>query len=201
MSTAAITSPETHAEHPVTGVPSYKLAMWIFLGSECFFFGSLIGTYMSLRGHGKVGPWPHEIFSPAVTSLSTFVLLASSLFMALAVMYAKAKDLRSMTLWTGATIVGGLFFLGCQVYEFSHFVHEGLTLKSSLFGCTFYVLTGFHGAHVTVGVLLLCSLLWAARGGHLQDVGLSTEVIGLYWHFVDIVWILIFTLVYLLEFA
>ena len=196
-----------HEEHAVTGVPSYKLAMWTFLGSECFFFGSLIGTYMSLRGHGKVipgyedSPLPFEVFSPEVTSISTFVLLLSSLFMALAVMYAKSNDLKNMTTWTVLTILGGLFFLGCQVYEFNHFVHEGLTLKSSTFGSTFYVLTGFHGTHVAVGVLLLGSLLWAARGGHLADLGLSTEIIGLYWHFVDIVWIAIFTLVYLLEFA
>lgn len=198
MSTAAAAH---HEEHAVTGVPSYKLAMWTFLGSECFFFGSLIGTYMSYRGKSLVGPYPVDVFDPAVTSVSTFVLLVSSLTMALAVHHAKENDVSAANKWIIATMLGGLFFLGCQVYEFNHFVHEGLTLKSNIFGASFYTLTGFHGAHVTVGVLLLGSLLWALNGGHLKNLGVSTEVIGLYWHFVDVVWIVIFTLVYLLEYA
>ena len=183
------------------GVDHYKMAMWTFLGSECFFFGSLIGTYMSYRGKSTTGPYPLDVFDPAVTSISTFDLLASSLFMVLAVHYAKLGDINKMLMWIGATMVGGLIFLGFQYYEFSHFVHEGLTLKSNLFGATFYVLTGFHGTHVAVGVLLLGSLGWAAKRGHLTNMGETTEVIGLYWHFVDIVWIAIFTLVYLLEYT
>ncbi len=189
------------AEYTVTGVPAYKLAMWTFLGSDCFFFGSLIGTYMSSRGKSLNGPYPLDVFAPAVTSCSTFDLLLSSLFMVLAVHYAKIGDIRKFTLWTLATMAGGLIFLGFQAYEFTSFVEEGLTLKSNLFGCTFFVLTGFHGAHVALGVFLLGSLLWAVRTGKLADNGITTEVIGLYWHFVDIVWILIFTLVYLLEFT
>jgi heme/copper-type cytochrome/quinol oxidase subunit 3 len=191
------------AHHPATtlGVDNYKLAMWTFLGSECFFFGSLIGTYMSYRGKSLTGPYPLDVFDPAVTSLSTFDLLASSLFMVFAVHYAKTGEIKKMLAWLGATIVGGLIFLGFQYYEFSHFVHEGLTLKSNLFGATFYVLTGFHGTHVAVGVLLLASVGWAGARGHLANVGDSVEVIGLYWHFVDVVWIVIFTLVYLLEYT
>jgi heme/copper-type cytochrome/quinol oxidase subunit 3 len=183
------------------GVPSYKLAMWTFLGSECFFFGSLLGTYMSYRGKSVVGPFPRDVFNPSVTSLSTFDLLASSLFMVFAVHYAKTGELKKMLAWIGATMVGGLIFLGFQAYEFTHFVEDGLTLKSNLFGCSFFILTGFHGTHVAVGVLLLGSTAWAAARGHLKDMGETTEVIGLYWHFVDIVWIAIFTLVYLMEYA
>jgi heme/copper-type cytochrome/quinol oxidase subunit 3 len=183
------------------GIPSYKLAMWTFLGSECFFFGSLLGTYMSMRGKSVVGPYPLDVFNPAVTSISTFDLLLSSLFMVLAVHHAKQGNVKKMLPWIGATMLGGLIFLGFQAYEFSHFVAEGLTMKSNLFGCTFYILTGFHGTHVAVGVLLLGSLAWAAVRGHLNDIGESAEVIGLYWHFVDIVWIAIFTLVYLMEYA
>ena len=190
-----------HGPQPVTGVPDYKLAMWIFLGSECFFFGSLLGTYMSYRGHSLTGPYPAEVFNPSVTSFSTFDLLLSSLFMVLAVHYARVRDIGKLTLWLLATMGGGLVFLGCQVYEFYHFILEGLTLKSNLFGCSFYILTGFHGTHVAVGVFLLGTVLWSARAGHLKDMGETTEVIGLYWHFVDIVWIAIFTLVYLMEYA
>ncbi|MDP2316011.1 MAG: heme-copper oxidase subunit III [Pseudomonadota bacterium] len=196
-----MSSAAAHHSSTSMGVDNYKLAMWTFLGSECFFFGSLIGTYMSYRGKSLTGPYPLDVFDPAVTSISTFDLLASSLFMVLAVHYAKAGEINKMLGWVAATMVGGLIFLGFQYYEFSHFVHEGLTLKSNLFGATFYVLTGFHGTHVAVGVLLLGSLAWSAKRGHLANIGETTEVIGLYWHFVDVVWIVIFTLVYLLEYT
>ncbi len=191
------------AHHAPTslGVSHYKLAMWTFLGSECFFFGSLIGTYMYYRGKSINGPYPLDVFSAEVTSISTFDLLLSSLFMALAVHYAKENNVKQMLLWTALTVVGGLIFLGFQAYEFTHFYHEGLTPRVNLFGATFFTLTGFHGAHVTVGVLLLISLMYYGGTGKLNNLGESTENIGLYWHFVDIVWIAIFTLVYLLEYT
>ncbi len=194
---------DSHAAHSATsmGVSHYKLAMWTFLGSECFFFGSLIGTYMSFRGKITTPPLPLEVFDPAVTSISTFDLLLSSLFMVFAVHYAKMGDIKNTLLWIAATMVGGLIFLGFQYYEFSHFVHEGLTFNSSIFGSTFYLLTGFHGTHVAVGVLLLGSTAWAVATKRLPDMGDGVEIIGLYWHFVDIVWIAIFTLIYLLEYA
>jgi heme/copper-type cytochrome/quinol oxidase subunit 3 len=189
--------------HPPTtmGIPNYKLWMWTFLGSECFFFGSLVGTYMSYRGKTSSGPIPVDVFDPAVTTISTFDLLLSSLFMVLAVHYAKAGDLPKMLAWTGATMVGGLIFLGFQYYEFSHFYHSGLGFTTNIFASSFYLLTGFHGTHVFVGVFLLGALAWAAMRGHLTDLGETTEVIGLYWHFVDVVWIVIFTLIYLLEYT
>ena len=183
------------------GVPNYKLFMWTFLGSECFFFGSLLATYMTYRGKTVSGPVPLDVFDPAVTSLSTFVLLASSLFMVLAVHYAKLNDLKKMLGWLGATMVGGVIFLGFQYYEFSHFNHEGLGFTRNIFASSFYLLTGFHGTHVFVGVFLLGATGWAAAKGHLADMGETTEMIGLYWHFVDVVWIAIFTLVYLLEYT
>jgi len=192
---------EHHAPATSLGVSHYKLAMWTFLGSECFFFGSLIGTYMSYRGKSLNGPYPRDVFSANVTSISTFDLLLSSLFMALAVHYAKEKNLQKTLVWLGATILGGLIFLGFQAYEFTHFYHEGLTPRVNLFGATFFTLTGFHGAHVTVGVLLLASLGVMGSLGKINNLGEATEIIGLYWHFVDIVWIAIFTLVYLMEYA
>jgi len=192
---------EHHAPATSLGVSHYKLAMWTFLGSECFFFGSLIGTYMSYRGKSLNGPYPRDVFSANITSMSTFDLLLSSLFMALAVHYAKEKNLQRMLVWLGATIMGGLVFLGFQAYEFTHFYEDGLTPRVNLFGATFFTLTGFHGAHVTVGVILLASLGVMATLGKINNLGEATEMIGLYWHFVDIVWIAIFTLVYLMEYA
>ena len=180
------------------GIDHRKLAMWTFLGSECFFFGTLIATYMAYKGRSVVGPYPHEILNIPVTTLSTFDLLMSSLLMVLALAAAQRGDRRQSRLWLGGTALFGLIFLGFQAYEFTAFVHEGLTLQTNLFGSTFFVLTGFHGGHVTLGVIWLLTLLVLDLRGrlHVHDA-IKVEVAGLYWHFVDIVWIVIFTLVYL----
>jgi heme/copper-type cytochrome/quinol oxidase subunit 3 len=163
------------------------------------FFGSLISTYLVYRGRSVQGPTPHEILDIPVTSVSTFVLLMSSLAMVLALAGIQRGDMRRFRLWIGATAALGLVFLGFQVYEFSTFSHEGLTLQTNLFGSTFFTLTGFHGAHVTVGVIWLLSLLGFSLAGRLgPEHALRVEIAGLYWHFVDVVWIVIFTVVYLL---
>ncbi|HEU5320043.1 MAG TPA: cbb3-type cytochrome c oxidase subunit I, partial [Methylomirabilota bacterium] len=141
------------------GVDHRKLAMWVFLGSECFFFGMLIATYMAYRGRSVTGPTPHEILNLPLTTLSTFDLLMSSLLMVLALAAVHRDDRRQARLWLAATALFGLIFLGFQAYEFTQFVHEGLTLQANLFGSTFFVLTGFHGGHVTLGVLWLLTLL------------------------------------------
>lgn len=193
--------PDNHA-YAAMGVNSLKLAFWVFLGSDCFFFGSLIGTYMSYRGTSLVGPYPLDVFSVEVTSISTFLLLMSSWTMVMAVAAAKRHDPRTTIRWILPTMLMGASFVGFQVYEFSHFFHEGLTLQGNLFGSTFYVLTGFHGTHVAIGVLWLgLQCIWLAKGWIRQDIGNAVEVAGLYWHFVDIVWIVIFTLVYLMEYV
>ena len=185
-------------EHTSTGLPSTKLAMWLFLASECLLFGALITTYVLYRGASTTGPYPNEIFDIRYTSVSSFVLLASSLTMVLALTAADQRDFARMRLWLIATAMLGLTFVGGQVYEFTSFYHEGLTLKSNLFGTTFYVLTGFHGVHVTVGILMLLSLVGMSWAGRLpDDQAFPVEMVGLYWHFVDIVWIVIFTVVYL----
>jgi cytochrome c oxidase subunit I len=180
------------------GIDHRKLAMWIFLGSECFLFGTLIATYLAYKGRDLVGPHPHEILNIPLTTLSTFDLLMSSLLMVLALAAVQRGDHTQSRLWLAGTALFGLIFLGFQAYEFTEFVHEGLTLQSNLFGSTFFVLTGFHGGHVTLGVLWLLALLVLDLRGHLgpQD-SVKVEVAGLYWHFVDVVWIAIFTLVYL----
>jgi cytochrome c oxidase subunit 3/cytochrome o ubiquinol oxidase subunit 3 len=189
------------AAHPPTstGLPHVKLAMWLFLASECLLFGALITTYILYRGSSQVGPYPHDVFDIPYTSVSSFVLLASSLTMVLALSAAQRADFGRMRLWLLTTAMLGMAFVGGQVYEFTTFVKEGLTLKTNLFGTTFFVLTGFHGVHVTVGILMLLSLVGFSLTDKLpDDAAFPVEMVGLYWHFVDIVWIIIFTVVYLI---
>jgi len=194
--------PASHGEHPetATGLNTWKLGFWVLLGSETLFFGSLIATYMTYKGESVVGPYPHEILNIPLTSISTFVLLMSSLMMVLALAAVQRGDRKGTLVWLMATALLGSLFLGFQSYEFTHFYHAGLTLETNLFGSTFFVLTGFHGAHVTVGVIWLL-VLWAMalRGRLTQADALKVEIAGLYWHFVDIVWIVIFTLIYLIQ--
>ena len=189
------------SDHPetTTGLPHTKLAMWLFLASECLLFGALISTYVLYRGRSVEGPFPHDVFDIPYTSVSAFVLLASSLTMVLALSSAQQGDKGRTRLWLLATALLGMVFVGGQVYEFTVFYNEGLSLSTNLFGTTFFVLTGFHGVHVTVGILMLLSLVglsWAERLP--EDPSFPIEMVGLYWHFVDIVWIVIFTVVYLI---
>ncbi|MBI4199864.1 MAG: heme-copper oxidase subunit III [Chloroflexi bacterium] len=174
--------------------------MWAFLGSDCLFFGSLIATYLLYRGKSITGPYPHEVFNIPYTSVSAFVLLTSSLTMVLALAAIQRGDQRGLKAWLLATALLGGVFLGGQYFEFTTFIREGLTLRANLFGSTFFTLTGFHGAHVTVGVIILLSLFVTALRGRLpRERHLNVELAGLYWHFVDVVWIVIFTVVYLVE--
>jgi len=182
-----------------TGLPHTKLAMWLFLSSECLLFGALITTYVLYRGASLEGPYPADVFDIAYTSVSSFVLLASSLTMVLALAAAQNRDFTRMRLWLLATAMLGMTFVGGQVYEFTAFYNEGLSLTKNLFGTTFFVLTGFHGVHVTVGILMLLSLTGLSFADRLpEDPAFPVEMVGLYWHFVDIVWIIIFTVVYLI---
>ena len=198
--------PEAHAaelvvEHPhtSTGLDSRKLLMWAFLASDCMFFGTLIATYMVYKNRSLDGPLPRETFDVPYTSVSAFVLLLSSLTMVLALAAIQRGEERRMRVWLGATGLLGCVFLGGQFYEFTSFYHDGLTLSRNLFGSTFFTLTGFHGTHVAIGVFWLFSLVTHSFRGRLhQEHSLLVEIAGLYWHFVDIVWILIFTLVYLI---
>ncbi len=183
--------------------------MWFFLASDCMFFGSLIAMYLSFRGAAErmylsgqgSGPVPHEILDIPYTSISAFVLLMSSLTMVLALASIQRGNQRGLRVWLSATALLGLVFLGGQFYEFTSFKSEGLGLTTNMFGSAFFTLTGFHGAHVTIGVIWLISLVIVSlRGGLRQDQALNVEIAGLYWHFVDIVWIVIFTLVYLIPY-
>ena len=177
-----------------------KTAMWVFLGSECIFFGAMIATFLLYRTTTADGPTAEEVFNVPFTSASSFVLLMSSLTMVLAHNAFEHKDLRRARVWLAATALLGATFLAGQIFEFTEFVHEGLTAQVSPFGSSFYMLTSFHGAHVMIGVVLLAAMFVLSLSGRLyQDRGLNVELVGLYWHFVDIVWIVIFTVVYLLQ--
>jgi cytochrome o ubiquinol oxidase subunit 3 len=274
-SPAASGTIDHHYDHTTsTGIPNKKLLWWAFLASDCMFFGALISTHLVYRLNPPPGnAIPTQVFNIELTSFSTFILLMSSLLMALAVNAIQRGNIKSTRLMLLGTMFFGCIFLGGQVYEFSHFVHaKKMTLSNSLFGSTFYTLTGTHGTHVAIGVLLLgmmyvrtfkpvsgngllrnfvhlacvctvmaVSFIWlvpsgieAVYGANLGEllshhavpfaVGTAAlvatfvlggtaapvefgeknagdvEAIGLYWHFVDIVWIIIFTAVYLLEY-
>jgi len=282
MSSHAATIDHHHDPTTSTGIPNKKLLMWAFLASDCMFFGTLISTHLIYRLHPPAGGLdPKVVFSPELTSFSTFILLMSSLMMALAVTAIQKGNVKSCRWSLLTTIFFGMIFLGCQVYEFEHFVHEKkMTISNSLLGTTFYTLTGTHGCHVAIGVLwltlmyvrsfkpgpgsaqrswfsgqifhavtlivflLLClkvtlglvhalqvepgfgaamtsflkheflaiggalltlwGCVWFARPRGPVHFGvvnaIDVESMGLYWHFVDIVWIVIFTAVYLLEY-
>ena len=173
--------------------------MWVYLGSDCLLFGSLISTYLLLRHRSVTGPGPEDVFDIPFTSVSSFVLLMSSLTMALAVAAIARGDVHRNRVWLATTALLGAVFIGGQVYEFTTFYREGLGYSTSLFSSSFYTLTGFHGLHVAVGIIMLLSLVaMLAKGKLAGDNSETVEMIGLYWHFVDIVWILIFTLVYLI---
>jgi heme/copper-type cytochrome/quinol oxidase subunit 3 len=251
-----------HAEQTSTGLGHRKLLMWTFLGSECMFFGSLIATYLVYRNQSIQGPFPDKIIDVPITSVSTFVLLMSSLSMVLALNGIQRNMPRLGRFWTLMTAALGSVFLTFQVFEFYEFAVHGLTPKTNLFGTTFFTLTGFHGAHVTLGVVLLLLMAFVFSRSNREKLGLALavggffaldiallanwlkiitpligapayvigavgaiamlyggylllakpaaatnvreqsenlEITGLYWHFVDIVWIIIFTVVYLIS--
>jgi heme/copper-type cytochrome/quinol oxidase subunit 3 len=184
-----------------TGLSNNKLAMWVFLGSECLLFGGLISTFVLYRNNNIAGgPLPHDVYDIPFTSISSFVLLMSSLSMVLAVSAITRGDETRARIWLLTTAGLGAMFISGQVYEFTTFVRQdGMGFTTNAASSSLYTLTGFHGVHVTVGIIMLISLVVLSFRGRLGKARAETvEIIGLYWHFVDIVWILIFTIVYLI---
>jgi len=203
MSEAVVHAPDHVHERPhadtATGISNTKLGMWVFLASDCLLFGALISTYLLLRNRSVGGLGPTDVFDIPFTSVSSFVLLMSSLTMALAVAAIGRGDVHRNRVWLATTAMLGGVFIGGQVYEFTTFYREGLGYTTNIFGSAFYTLTGFHGVHVSVGIVMLMSLLVTSLRGNLgPERAESVEIVGLYWHFVDIVWIVIFTVVYLI---
>ena len=194
---------DAHSHHESTGVENRKLGMWVFLSSEFLFFGALITNYLLFKGRdfGVGALYPVELYDIPFTSISSFVLLMSSLTMVLAHSALARGDQAQTKTWLFATAGLGLVFVSGQFFEFSEFILEGLKLNVNPAASAFYMLTGFHGAHVVLGVLMLLVLGFkSVRNGGLSEAeGLNVELVGLYWHFVDIIWIVIFVLVYLIQ--
>lgn len=204
--TATHAAPGAHAAHDSghgtsLGVDSRKMGVWTFIGSETLFFAALIVTYLIYKPRNLAagGQDPKEFLGIAVTSVLAAILLASSLTMVLALAAIRRHDMRQFRIWLLATAGLGLCFLSGQAYEFTKLISEGVTFSSSMFGTTFFVLTGFHGTHVAIGVTWLMSVftkIWRYPDAPGNDM--DVELGGLYWHFVDLVWVAIFTLIYLL---
>lgn len=192
--------PTVHAvEIPSMGVDNRKLGIWALIASEVVFFSSLIVTYLVMHGRSVSGPNAHDVLDIGLTAFNTFVLICSSMTMVTALANIQRGNQKGLRNWLIVTALLGLTFLSGQAFEFNKLFHEGVTLSSNLFGASFFTLTGFHGAHVFVGVIWITFLLTRVfRGGVTQDNHLAVELVGLYWHFVDIVWIIIFTLIYLI---
>ena len=182
-----------------TGASSGKFAMWLFLVSDAMGFGSLIVTYAVLRHVHPDWPNPAHVLNIPLTAFNTLVLIFSARTMAAALSAAQRGDQTGLTKSLRYTIIGGVLFLGIQAYEYTHLLHDGVSLYANLFGATFFAMTGFHGLHVLAGVIYLTCIWWAAARGHYSASHYSpVEIAGLYWYFVDLVWILIFTFVYLI---
>lgn len=175
------------------------LGFWLFLGAESVLFASLFGTYLGLKGSVLNGPTPEELFQLPMVFLMTIILLTSSLTSVFAVMAMHRNNMRWLQFWFTVTVLLGFAFLGLEIYEFVHYAHEGHTFRSSAFGSAFYTLVGFHGGHVLFGV---CWILTLQIQGIKKGLNLITApkyyVASLYWHFVDLVWVFIFTVVYLM---
>ncbi len=201
--TAAVDLHDDHG-HPETntGVSNNKVAMWLFLASDCLLFGALISTFLLYRTNisdNTAFTSPGDVFDIPFTSLSSFVLLMSSLTMVLALSAVNRDDQRAGRIWLLTTAFLGMVFIGGQVYEFTVFNAEGLGYSTNTWTSAFFTLTGFHGVHVSVGILLLLGTVFGTRNSGLgKEKSEAVELVGLYWHFVDIVWVIIFTVIYLI---
>ncbi|HET9985494.1 MAG TPA: heme-copper oxidase subunit III [Longimicrobiales bacterium] len=213
---AALTYPDRRPM-PGMGVYNLKLGMWVFLLSEVMFFSGLIGSYVILRfAHPMAYPKPGTVLNVPLTAFNTFVLICSSVSMVKAFAAIEAGDQKGLRTYLLATTAMGILFLSIQAIEYTKLASEGMlpvaslyhavgrhagatVLGGPLYGATFYTLTGFHGAHVTIGVLcLIFTSIKAFRGRYTQESHGGVEIMGLYWHFVDLVWIILFTIVYLI---
>jgi heme/copper-type cytochrome/quinol oxidase subunit 3 len=195
-------------ETPLTPESWGKLGMWIFLVGDAMSFGTLLAAYGGVRFGSADWPKPSDMLGINLTAFMTFLLICSSVTMVKGLSAVRSHDQAGFRKFIGLTILGGVIFLALQAYEWTHLIHEGLGFTSwsmhgktgaALFGTTFFIITGFHGMHVTGGVIyLLCILLSGWNGRYSPHNYNPVEIVGLYWHFVDLVWIMVFTFVYLL---
>lgn len=175
------------------------VGFWLFLGGETVLFASLFGTYLALKNSTNGGPTSQEMFQMPLVFIMTMLLLTSSLTSVYAMYHMKNFNFKKMQLWLLVTVLLGLGFLGFEIYEFYHYTHEFKhTMRSSAFGSAFYALVGTHGLHVLFGLCWILTLIFrnAKRGLNLYNAP-KFYVASIYWHFIDVVWVFIFTVVYL----
>jgi heme/copper-type cytochrome/quinol oxidase subunit 3 len=186
-------------EHILAGMTTRKLGMWIFLASEILFFGSLISTSLGLRVRADSWPEPGEILNMQLTAANTFILICSSMTIVEALKSIQQGNQKRFRIFITATLILGIVFISIQAFEYYELYHAGLTPSVSTYGTTFYTQTGFHGAHVMGGIVALALVTAKAfKGGYSKESHEEVELVGLYWHFVDVVWIFLFTIVYLI---
>lgn len=191
----ATSSIDPELEFTSTGVNSSKLGMWIFLASEVMFFTGLIGSYIVLRLGSDTWPDPSQHLATSVLAINTFVLICSSLSMVLGLQAISQGDQKKLTKYLLITILLGTTFLVIKVADYVHMIHNNFTITSSLFGSCYYFLTGFHGLHVAGGIVTLVVVLIMAKKGRFSKSHYDmVECTGLYWHFVDLVWIILFAI-------
>ena len=181
-----------------TQVSNWKMFMWLFLCQDAMMFFTMFAAYLGLRIGSTSWADPEAYLNIPMTAVATFVLIVSSVTMVQSIAAIQRGDRKKMRMWLGFTVLGGLSFLGFQTWEYSHLIGElGMGMTRNLFDSTFFILTGFHGLHVFCGVVYLASVLFKSSK-YTPENFTHLEVAGLYWHFVDLVWIILFTLVYLI---
>ncbi|HZG57692.1 cytochrome o ubiquinol oxidase subunit III [Paenibacillus sp.] len=186
-----------HGHHDLEGMKTF--GFWLFLITDVILFATLFATYVVLRNNTAGGPTGAELFSMPIVIVSTFILLTSSFTSGLAVLSMQQGRLRGLIGWLAVTAALGAAFVGLEIYEFTHMVHEGATLQTSAFLSAFFTLVGAHGLHVTVGLVWMIGLMLQLRRRGITPVTeRKVNVLSLYWHFLDAVWIFLFTVVYLM---
>jgi cytochrome c oxidase subunit 3 len=199
--TAALQERPAEEHHKPGGISSSLLGMVLFIASEVMFFGGLFGAYFTIRSAAPEWPPPdNPHLSAAYAAVLTAILVTSSVTMQFGVWAIRRNQQRRLVLWLAVSLVLGAIFLTMQALEYANLIEEGMTLSSGVFGSTFYTLTGFHGAHVAGGAAFILIVLLRARSGQFTARYHDTvEMASYYWHFVDVVWIGLFSTIYLLQ--
>jgi len=184
---------------PAQKIDNLKFAMWLYLASEVVIFGVLIATYVVFRyNNPELVKEAHETVDITLVGFNTFLLLASSWAMVMGLRAIQHNNRQGLLRWIGGTIVLGTVFVALQGVEYTQLAHENVAIYNSEFGMRFYAMTGFHGFHVIIGVLWALWVLRQGYRGRYDKNALGVEIFGLYWHFVDVVWVILFTLIYLI---
>src|SRR6266849_6923734 len=195
IAAAHASADEHEEEYTSTGIPHDKMGMWVFLCSEVMFFTRLIGSYIVLRFATPLWPAPASVLNIPLTAVNTFILICSSVTMVQALAAVSRGDQRKLKLFLCLTLLFGAVFLSIQAIEYTKLLREGFNPQVSLFGSVFFTTTGFHGFHVFCGVVCMAFITGKAfLGKFTQAHHQGVETIGLYWHFVDLLWIVLFTI-------